>query len=695
MPRQRNRKTKTSKRKTKGSIKSHSSRRAAPSYQAETAPAERPAGASEWILRVQRLREEKRAGEGFRRTVGTYQVYHDDLAVAGLSGMTVERQGPGNNGQTGRREHRCIAAGSYPLNSHATEKYRTTGYRASGTHPRPAIELGNAEERVGILLHPADGYASTIGCINLSGALADANSNIELSDSMRRVIDVINDLKRFEGGLLPTRDGEPIPNCYLDVRDPEPARTIVGRPARRERRATTTAAEAEVVFPAAPAPEVLADAAIARAADVIDCDVVIQAGHEDTPDDATGGEGPLGNEIDWTPIVANEAVRVLRAAGVDAIKETAHIKVTRQRYRCKLALFIHFDDPDAGESGPSVGYSHSSDAPAAEEWKNLYKEFFPFNDTWNRDNFTRDEEFYYGFKYTVTSDGEFVIELGDLGSFRQAQWLKPRLTWLGNLIAHYVSKRIGEGGVPRPAPFVAPVPGPQPLGRTRAAPLAAPATFTTKPSISGNERGTSKTKGLNGTEQSLPDGTIVIEATEALAATRTDGLDGTLTAFQRRVEKEGAVTVEQKNYSYRQRKLPDALLLRQTGGFPADVPAGFTATAVRSVVASQFGKNDTQDEGTGSPLMGLIQTNSEVFGASIKKSAMVRAFGPNWSTSEKRLRALLEVFFPSKRRLVRVPLVDVGPGETIRAEVDLTWSCDQFLGTDGQADVVYRALIPI
>src|SRR5262249_47649736 len=151
-------------------------------------------------------------------------------------------------------------------------------------------------------------------------------------------IDVINDLKRFEGGLLPDGDGEPFPNCFLDVRDPEPARPVVERPARGARGemgAMTEVAEAEVVLPAALIPEALADAAIARAADVIDCDVVIQAGHEDTPDDATGGEGPLGNEIDWTPIVANEAVRVLRATGVDAIKETAHIKVTRQKYRCK------------------------------------------------------------------------------------------------------------------------------------------------------------------------------------------------------------------------------------------------------------------------------------------------------------------------------------------------------------------------
>src|SRR6266853_1133556 len=95
------------------------------------------------------------------------------------------------------------------------------------------------------------------------------------------------------------------------------------------------------------------------------CDILIQAGHENTPDGATGAEGPLGNEIDWTPIVANEAVAVLRAAGVDAVKEDASIKHSNRIYQCKLATFVHFDDPDAGESGPSVGYPHDSDREAA------------------------------------------------------------------------------------------------------------------------------------------------------------------------------------------------------------------------------------------------------------------------------------------------------------------------------------------
>jgi hypothetical protein len=38
-----------------------------------------------------------------------------------------------------------------------------------------------------------------------------------------------------------------------------------------------------------------------------DFDIVIQAGHENTPDNKTGGESQWGREIVWTPIVANEA----------------------------------------------------------------------------------------------------------------------------------------------------------------------------------------------------------------------------------------------------------------------------------------------------------------------------------------------------------------------------------------------------
>jgi Fungal chitosanase of glycosyl hydrolase group 75 len=182
-----------------------------------------------------------------------------------------------------------------------------------------------------------------------------------------------------------------------------------------------------------------------------DGDVFIQAGHQNTPDDKTGGEGPLGNEIDWTPIVADEATRILRAAGVSTIREDASLKRPErqdERFRVKVAVFLHFDDPDQGETGASIGFKGASDEPAASAWKKLYSKFFPF--AFMPDNFTADEANYYGFKFTITTDAEFLIEFGDLGSLRQARWMKPRLKWMGALLAHYLSDRIGKGNVPLP-----------------------------------------------------------------------------------------------------------------------------------------------------------------------------------------------------------------------------------------------------
>ena len=73
----------------------------------------------------------------------------------------------------------------------------------------------------------------------------------------------------------------------------------------------------------------------------INCDVVVQAGHQNTPDGMTGGESQYGKEILWTPVVADEAVRILKGAGVDAVKIDASIKSGSTGYRCKLASFVH------------------------------------------------------------------------------------------------------------------------------------------------------------------------------------------------------------------------------------------------------------------------------------------------------------------------------------------------------------------
>lgn len=183
-------------------------------------------------------------------------------------------------------------------------------------------------------------------------------------------------------------------------------------------------------------------------------DVFIQAGHfnHHSWDGNTGCTGPLGDEIDWTPIVVNEATRVLREAGVTVIRSDASIKNSQQRFHVKVAVFIHFDGSDNTHGGgASVGYNDDSDRDAATAWKQLYSNYYTFG--WHADNYTKTLKGYYGFANTVTQDAEFVIELGTLTNMQEAQWLKPRLQWLGRLVAHYLSHRIGKGGVPNPGPF--------------------------------------------------------------------------------------------------------------------------------------------------------------------------------------------------------------------------------------------------
>jgi len=228
-------------------------------------------------------------------------------------------------------------------------------------------------------------------------------------------------------------------------------------------------------------------------------------------------------------------------------------------------------------------------------------------------------------------------------------------------------------------------------------PTGNPQPFSTKESRSHNNNGHSFTTGLHGTTQKYDDGSVITEATESLNAFRKNPeLDGKLTAFWRRVQQANTFTVQQGNYSYQGRQLALSMLYQRIDGIPPETPPGFEGTPIRPVKATQFGKFDREDEGTGSPFMGLIQTNSEVFGGSVKISIMEGTFGANWKKNEKRLRAMIEVFFPDKKRMVRVPLVDVGPGEHAPsgAEVDLTWACDQFLGTQGGAAVQYRLLLP-
>ncbi|WP_460610551.1 hypothetical protein [Hymenobacter terrigena] len=180
-------------------------------------------------------------------------------------------------------------------------------------------------------------------------------------------------------------------------------------------------------------------------------DVLIQAGHEGRLTGKTGAEGPLGREIEWTPIVADAATAALRAAGISVIRKPALLDGV---YEVALAIFIHFDGSDSPcDSRASIGYDYDSDKPAADEWKALYSNYWPYG--WMPDNFTVDLRQYYGFKACITSDAELVLELGEITCLKQAKWLKPRLAWIGELLAHFISKRLGKGGIALPNSFVA------------------------------------------------------------------------------------------------------------------------------------------------------------------------------------------------------------------------------------------------
>ena len=186
-------------------------------------------------------------------------------------------------------------------------------------------------------------------------------------------------------------------------------------------------------------------------------DVLIQAGHEGLTGGPTGAGGPLGDEIEWTPIVANEATRILRNAGISVIRADANFDLPDRTYSVKAAVFLHFDGSDnVCTTTASVGYptdsdlsSHlTEDAEMAAEWKTLYEEFWSFD--FRNDNFTDGLNRYYGFRPITASRGMLLIEFGEVSCLEQAQWLKPRLKFLGGLVAHFLSKRIDKGNVPLP-----------------------------------------------------------------------------------------------------------------------------------------------------------------------------------------------------------------------------------------------------
>jgi hypothetical protein len=173
---------------------------------------------SSWQLKIARNGEQRRRDR--KRTVGSYQVFHDGAPVAGLSGFCAETHGPGDNLHAGN--NRCVEPGVYTLSTEDGKKYCPFNY-TSNTNPaklrRPALLLGNTGKRGGILIHPARGFLWSVGCINPAQSLRDASSDVEFLDSRRRVIALIDDLVTFLGEKMPKNNGHRIPNAEVVISD--------------------------------------------------------------------------------------------------------------------------------------------------------------------------------------------------------------------------------------------------------------------------------------------------------------------------------------------------------------------------------------------------------------------------------------------------------------------------------------------
>ncbi|MER9251127.1 hypothetical protein NKI59_04840 [Mesorhizobium sp. M0598] len=173
-----------------------------------------------WELHIIRLSVQQRQGR--KRTVGKYQIYHNGISQKNLEGTAVEAKGPGDNKVAGNG--RRIEAGKYPLATQAGSHYVTIGYLISNDSdqtPKPGLELRQTGNRREILIHPGHGFLASIGCLNLTSALASGNTNIPFGDSRDRVMAAITDLQTFAGSAFPHHNGQPIDNAWVVI-DGEP-----------------------------------------------------------------------------------------------------------------------------------------------------------------------------------------------------------------------------------------------------------------------------------------------------------------------------------------------------------------------------------------------------------------------------------------------------------------------------------------
>jgi hypothetical protein len=175
-------------------------------------------------------------------------------------------------------------------------------------------------------------------------------------------------------------------------------------------------------------------------------DIVIQAGHEGRPASCaalhvkacnlgTSGGGAL--ERTWTPIVADEAARVLRAAGYTVVRRPADYTA---HDTARAAVFLHFDGsarPCA--SGASIGFPATTSRAFVDAWKSRYRALFPYR--FVGENFTTNESEYYGFR-KVDAPQKLLIEFGEMTCPAQREWMQSRLRELGDQLAQFLMAEV-------------------------------------------------------------------------------------------------------------------------------------------------------------------------------------------------------------------------------------------------------------
>lgn len=167
-------------------------------------------------------------------------------------------------------------------------------------------------------------------------------------------------------------------------------------------------------------------------------EVVIQAGHEGLTSGNTGAQTKHYKEVDWNILVADKVAKKLRNWDIEVKRVPAELPLMR----ANIAVSIHFDAARENcSAGASVGYPDSNSKSFAQNWKALYKDFFPF--IWHKDNFTENLRDYYAYS-RINAEKFLVLELGELTCKQQTTWLKPRLGKVAHLIAYSIAKELGE-----------------------------------------------------------------------------------------------------------------------------------------------------------------------------------------------------------------------------------------------------------